>query len=101
MERIAFVINKLSFVTNDTRPAISYENINDLARSEKASLEPPEPLRNRFESGKRNEENAETAFASYTANWYNAAPYFSPATQKEVCNTDNVKKDKLQLEYTD
>jgi hypothetical protein len=67
MERIAFVINKLSFVTNDTRPAISYENINDLARSEKASLEPPEPLRNRFESGKRNEENAETAFASYTA----------------------------------
>jgi hypothetical protein len=30
MERIAFVINKSSFVTNDTRPAISYENIDDL-----------------------------------------------------------------------
>jgi hypothetical protein len=32
------VINKPSFVTNDTRPAISYENVNDLAGSEKALL---------------------------------------------------------------
>jgi len=47
---------------------LRHQNINDLARSEKALLEPPEPLRNRIESGKRNEENAETAFASYTAN---------------------------------
>jgi len=32
------VINKPSIVTNDTRPAISYENVNDLERSEKALL---------------------------------------------------------------
>ena len=31
-------INKLSIVTYDTAPAISRENVNDLARSEKASL---------------------------------------------------------------
>jgi hypothetical protein len=31
-------INKLSIVTYDTAPAISWENVNDLARSEKASL---------------------------------------------------------------
>ena len=39
------VINKPSIVTNNTRPGISYENVNDLARCEKALLEYPEPLR--------------------------------------------------------
>ena len=34
------LINKPSIVTNDTRLAISYENATDLARSEKALLEP-------------------------------------------------------------
>jgi hypothetical protein len=34
------VINKPSIVTNDTRPAISYENVNDLARSERLYWNP-------------------------------------------------------------
>jgi hypothetical protein len=34
------LINKPSIVTNDTRLAISYKNATDLARSEKALLEP-------------------------------------------------------------
>ena len=48
------LINKPSIVTNDTRLAISYENATDLARSEKASLEPPDASVYRIESGKRN-----------------------------------------------
>ena len=44
------------------------ENAIDLARSEKALLEPPDASVYRLESGKRNEENAETSFASYAAN---------------------------------
>jgi len=33
------IINKPSIITNDTRPAISQENVNDLARCEKVLLE--------------------------------------------------------------
>ena len=53
------VINKPSIVTNDTRPAKTQNNINDLARSENALLELLE-----IESGNRNEENVETALVS-------------------------------------
>jgi hypothetical protein len=61
------IINKPSIVTNDTRPAISQENVNDLARCEKALLEFRTSVY-RIKSRKRNEEDAEMAFASYAAN---------------------------------
>ena len=61
------IINKPSIITNDTRPAIIQENVNDLAGCEKVLLEFRTSV-HRIESGKRNEENAEMAFASYAAN---------------------------------
>lgn len=55
-----------------TRPMVSQENVNDLARSKKA-LELPDANVSRIESGKQHEE---MAFARYSVN---AAPGVSPA----------------------